>query len=187
MSDHAAAAPHSAEDAAPKTSILPKILVSGFIASVIVVETLLFFMFVSLGRRCGCTGRSQLDQKSPGRHGRTRRRGPSKTKTKPSNFRSAISRPPLRRRAPDRTYRVEFRLFGTVKAKDLEHLEELYAERAMRFRHRLMLEVRNATMDELNENQLGLIQRRILATSIEILEEPILLGVGFQDYQVIEE
>ncbi len=46
----------------------------------------------------------------------------------------------------------------------------------MRFRHRLMLEVRNATMDELNENQLGLIQRRILATSIEIWEEPILLG-----------
>ncbi len=28
----------------------------------------------------------------------------------------------------DRNYRVEFRLFGTVKAKDLAHLEELYAD-----------------------------------------------------------
>jgi hypothetical protein len=51
----------------------------------------------------------------------------------------------------------------------------------------MILEVRNATMDELTENQLGLIQRRILATSNEILEEPILLGIGFNNYQLIEE
>ncbi len=51
----------------------------------------------------------------------------------------------------------------------------------------MILEVRNATLSELTENELGLIQRRIFVTSNEILEEPILLGVGFQDYQVTEE
>jgi hypothetical protein len=56
-----------------------------------------------------------------------------------------------------------------------------------RFRHRMILEVRNATLSELTENELGLIQRRIFVTSNEILEEPILLGVGFQDYQLTEE
>ncbi|MEZ6075147.1 MAG: hypothetical protein R3C56_05590 [Pirellulaceae bacterium] len=70
-----------------------------------------------------------------------------------------------------------------------EELERLYAERQGRFHHRMMLEVRNATLDRLSENQLGLIQRRILATSNDILgaDDPILLGVGFNDYQLIEE
>ena len=51
----------------------------------------------------------------------------------------------------------------------------------------MILEVRNATLSELSENELGLIQRRIFVTSNEILEEPILLSVGFQDYQLTEE
>ncbi len=186
MSDHAAAAPESAENAAPKASILPKILVSGFIATVIVVETLLFFMFVPSADDVAALAEANLIKKVQAdmeEHGEETVEDENKAVEFPLGDFSATFVPP----GADRTYRVEFRLFGTVKAKDLEHLEELYAERVMRFKHRLMLEVRNATMDELNENQLGLIQRRILATSIEILEEPILLGVGFQDYQVIEE
>ncbi len=74
-----------------------------------------------------------------------------------------------------------------MKSKDKEHVEKLFTERMGRFRHRMILEVRNATLSELTENELGLIQRRIFVTSNEILEEPILLGVGFQDYQVTEE
>ena len=66
-------------------------------------------------------------------------------------------------------------------------MKKLFEERQKRFRHRLLLDIRNATLDELNENQLGLIQRRILATSTELLGESILLSVGFQDYQVLEE
>ncbi len=187
MSDHAPAAPapESAENAAPKLPCFPR----SSSADYRVGDrggNVAFFHVCAFRGRCGRLGRSQLDQKSSGRHGRAwRRDGRDENKAIefPLGDISATFVPP----GADRNYRVEFRLFGTVKAKDLEHLEELYAERAMRFRHRLMLEVRNATMDELNENQLGLIQRRILATSIEILEEPILLGVGFQDYQVIEE
>jgi hypothetical protein len=51
----------------------------------------------------------------------------------------------------------------------------------------MILEIRNASLQELSENQLGLIQRRILATSTEVLGEPILLSIGFNDYQVIED
>ncbi len=50
-----------------------------------------------------------------------------------------------------------------------------------------MLEIRNSSINELQENQLGLLQRRILATSTEVFEEAILLSVGFHDYQVIED
>ena len=44
----------------------------------------------------------------------------------------------------------------------------------------MILEIRNATLSELTENELGLIQRRIFVTSNEILEEPILLESGFR-------
>jgi len=87
----------------------------------------------------------------------------------------------------DHNYRVEFRLFATVNEKDKEHLQALMDEKQFRFRHRLILEIRNTSLQDLSENQLGLIQRRILATSTEVLGEPILLSVGFNDYQVIED
>lgn len=86
----------------------------------------------------------------------------------------------------DRQHLVEFRLYGTLQAKDLPRLKDLYAQRRLRFRDSLIIEIRNATTDELNENQLGLIRRRILAKSTELLGEAILLNVGFHDYQVIE-
>jgi hypothetical protein len=87
----------------------------------------------------------------------------------------------------DHNYRVEFRLFATVNEKDKEHLQALMDEKQFRFRHRLILEIRNTSLQDLSENQLGLIQRRILATSTEVLGEPVLLSVGFNDYQVIED
>ncbi|MEQ1830977.1 MAG: dihydrolipoamide acetyltransferase, partial [Pirellula sp.] len=77
--------------------------------------------------------------------------------------------------------------FGEVRAKDKDRLQALYDERYNRFKHRMRLEIRTATLQELQENQLGLIQRRVLATSTEILGEPILLSVGFSEYQVLED
>ena len=78
-------------------------------------------------------------------------------------------------------------LFGTLRKADEEHLKALYDERANRFRHRMILEIRNASLQELQENQLGLIQRRVLATSTELLGQAVLLSVGFADYQVLED
>lgn len=182
MSDHAAE-----DTAAPaKGSILPKIAVSGFIAMVIMVETVLFFLFVPSADDVAALAEANLIRKVQANmedDGEETVEDQNKAVEYNLGEYSANFTPP----GADRNYRVEFRLFGTVKAKDLAHVQSLYEEREGRFRHRMMLEIRNATMDELNENQLGLIQRRILATSNEILEEPLLLGVGFQDYQVTEE
>jgi hypothetical protein len=43
------------------------------------------------------------------------------------------------------------------------------------------------SLQELEENQLGLIRRRLLATSTEVLGEPLLLSVNFQKYQLLED
>jgi hypothetical protein len=66
-------------------------------------------------------------------------------------------------------------------------MEELFAEKKRRFEARINLEIRNMSLQELEENQLGLIRRRLLATSTEVLGEPLLLSVNFQKYQLLED
>lgn len=171
-----------------KPSLFPKLFVSGLVASVIVAETLIFFLMVPSADDVAALAEARLIEKvekSMDKDGEEKVDDPNAIKEFPLGTYGVVFTPP----GSDRNYSVEFRLFGTVKDKDLKELERLFAERQGRFKHRMILEVRNATMDELTENQLGLIQRRILATSNEILGEdhPILLGVGFDDYQLREE
>lgn len=174
--------------ASNKPSLFPKLFVSGLVASVIVAETLIFFLMVPSADEVAALAEARLIEKvekSIEKDGEEKIEDPNAIKEFPLGTYGVVFTPP----GTDRNYSVEFRLFGTVKDKDLKELERLFAERQGRFKHRMILEVRNATMDELTENQLGLIQRRILATSNEILGEdhPILLGVGFDDYQLREE
>jgi hypothetical protein len=170
-----------------KSSTLPTMIISGFVGLVVIAETMIFFFMVPSGDEVAALAESRLIKKieaSMSADGEELAKADEdKVVEFPLGEYGVSFIPP----GTDRPHRVEFRLFGTIKRKDQKHLEALYAERQGRFRHRMILEVRNATMDELTENQLGLIQRRILATSNELLEEPILLGVGFHDYQVTEE
>lgn len=178
----------STPEAPAKPSILPKLLVAGLVATVIVAETFIFFFMVPNADEIAALAEARLIsrvEKSMDKAGEVKIDDPDAVQEFALGTYGIVFTPP----GADRNYRVEFRLFGTVKRKDQLELERLYIERQGRFHHRMMLEIRNATMDELTENQLGLIQRRILATSNDILggDHPILLGVGFNDYQLIEE
>ncbi len=175
-------------DAPAKPSIAPKLLAIGLIASVVIAETFIFFLMVPSADDVAALAEARLIEKVEAdmkKDGEAPTDDPEAVKEFPLGTYGVAFTPP----GSDRNYRVEFRLFGTVKSKNEKELERLYTERMGRFKHRMMLEVRMATMDELTENQLGLIQRRILATSNDILGDkaPILLGVGFDDYQLNEE
>ena len=169
-----------------KSSLMPKILVSGFITTIVVAETFIFFFMVPSADDVAALAEARLMEKleaSMETDGEEKIEDADAIKEFQLGEYGIAFTPP----GTDRNYRVEFVLFGTIKTKDEKRLEELFTERQGRFRHRMMLEIRNATMDELTENQLGLLQRRILATSNEILEEPILLGVGFDRFVFMEE
>ena len=84
-------------------------------------------------------------------------------------------------------YRVELRLFGLVRKKNKEQLESEFAEKQGRLRHAIRLKIRNSELAELQDNQLGLLERRILTKCNHLLDEDWLLGVGFNDYQLIEQ
>ncbi len=79
-------------------------------------------------------------------------------------------------------------LYTEVLAKNLDHLVEMFASMEGRIKNRLMLEIRQTSLQELEENQLGLLQRRLLATVTEMLgKDDLLLNVGFAEYQVLED
>lgn len=174
------------ENTETKPSMFPKLLFSGFITTIIALETFIFFFMVPSADDVAALAEANLVkklEKTMAQEGEVVLDNANDIIEFPLGQYGVTFTPP----GSDRNHVLEFEVFGTVKEKDKVRLEELFASRQGRFRHRMMLEVRNATMDELTENQLGLLQRRILATSNEILEEPILLGIGFNDYQLREE
>ncbi len=182
------AEPTPAATVSAKPSVFPKIFVSGLVASVIIAETFIFFFMVPSADDVAALAEARLIdkvEKSMDKDGEEKTDDPNAIIEFQLGTYGVVFTPP----GSDRNYSVEFNLFGMVKRKDEKVLEQLFKERQGRFKNRMILEVRNATMDELTENQLGLIQRRILATSNDILGEDhaTLLGVGFNDYQLREE
>jgi hypothetical protein len=162
-----------------------KLLIGAFISAVVICETAVFFFLVPSGEEVAALAESRLIEVAE-QKGLTKKDGEDEG-MKIVEFDLDSLSAPFTPQGSDRNHRVEMRLFGTVYQKDEKRLVELFKERKGRFKHRLNLELRSSTLEELQENQLGLIQRRILATSNELLGEPILLSVGFHDYQVIEE
>ena len=173
----------------------PKLLLGGFVGLVVVAETLIFFLMIPSADDVAALAEARLIDKveasmqDAGEE--TLDDENAKAEFALGDF-SVTFIPP----GSDGNYRVDFPLYVTIYEKDVDKMEALFSKKKARFQHHIMLEVRNATVDELMESQLGLIQRRILAKSIEVLEEgegdkpvPELLGINFPEpgFQVYEE
>lgn len=181
-------AAHSPAAALPSGSGLKsKLLVGVFVSGVVIAETIVFFLMVPSGEEVAALAESRLIAVAQEIDAKKEKEHAIVEKDSIAEFDlgtySVAFVPP----GADHNYRVEFKLFGTLNSSDESHLQALFLEREKRFRHRMLLEIRNASLQELQENQLGLIQRRVLATSTELLGEAILLSVGFSDYQVLED
>ena len=87
----------------------------------------------------------------------------------------------------ERTYRVEIDLYGLIRKKNHDMMQEEFSQKEGRLRHAIRMKIRNSALEELNENNLGLLERRILTTCNHFLEDDLLLGVGFKSYQLIEQ
>lgn len=163
-----------------------KIVIGVFVSLVVIAETFVFFFLVPSGEEVAALAETRLIAIAQEIDSKTQQ-DDTVDEDKIVEFDLGTHGVSFRPAGADKNYKVEFRLFGTLHSSDLEHMQELFLERELRFRYRMMLEIRNASMQELEENQLGLIQRRVLATSTELLGEAILLSVGFADYQVLED
>ncbi len=165
--------------------LINKILVGAFVSGVIIAETLVFFFLVPSGEEVAALAEHRLIEIA--QEGEHKEKDSKMDVERVVEFDLGTFGVSFIPAGADYSYRVEFKLFGELLAKDSDRLQALFAERQGRFRNRMILEIRNASFAELQESQLGLIRRRLLATSTELLGEAILLNVGFHDYQVIED
>lgn len=164
-----------------------KLLIAGFVSAVIVAETALFFFAIPSADEVAKLAEARLIQSVQNNDIKLeeiekKEDDSTQVEFQLGNF-SVVCKPG----GDQRTYRVEFKIFGTVKSKNKAKLEKIFKEMSGRFRHRLIMEIRTATFEELNEDQLALIQRRILAISNEVFGDPILVDVGFENYEIYEE
>ncbi|QDV56582.1 dihydrolipoamide acetyltransferase [Rosistilla oblonga] len=168
--------------AAPKSK---KLMIAGFVSAVVIVETLLFFFMVPSADEVAAMAESQLIEEVQNESEVEIKKEDDEKKViefQLGSFGETFS--PL---GTERQYAVEFRLFGTLRQKNKEMMTKEFEEKEGRLQHGIRMVVRNSRLEELQDNQLGLIERRILTTCNALLEEPILLSVGFKQYKVREE
>ncbi|WP_254507808.1 flagellar basal body-associated FliL family protein [Anatilimnocola floriformis] len=85
------------------------------------------------------------------------------------------------------TLRVNFHLVGTVEDADSDEVTRLIEKNQHRLRDQVIFEIRNAQMSDLSEAGLGLIKRRILAKSNDLLGQPLLQNVVFSEFSYLEQ
>jgi len=177
----------SSDKAGKNAGLKAKLMIAGFVAVVIVAETALFFFAIPSADEVAKLAEARLIQSVQNNDIKLDEIEKKEDDSTQVEFQlgdfSVVCKPG----GDQRTYRVEFKIFGTVKSKNKAKLEKIFKEMAGRFRHRLIMEIRTATFEELNEDQLALIQRRILAISNEVFGDPILVDVGFENYEIYEE
>jgi flagellar FliL protein len=85
------------------------------------------------------------------------------------------------------TLRIDFHLYGIVRAEEEVEFHARLDENRHRFRERILVIMRAAELTDLTDAGLGLIKRRILEKTNDTLGKPLLLGVIFSDFSFVEQ
>lgn len=162
-----------------------RMILAGFISLIMVVETALFFFLVPSAEDVAALAEARLIQNLQENENEAEQA--ASDENKPTEFQLGTFGETFKPIDADEKVRVEFRLFGLVRAKNLSQMETDFKAKEGRLRHEIRKAVRNSEISELEENTLGLLQRRILATCNHLLEDDFLISIGFTDYQVFPE
>lgn len=85
------------------------------------------------------------------------------------------------------TLRINFHLVASVLEKNSTSLDDLLKKNQHRLRDQVIFEVRNSDVNDLTDPGLGLIKRKILGKSNELLGAPLLQAVYFSEFSFIEQ
>jgi len=162
-----------------------KLLVGGFVALVVLVETGMFFFLVPSAEEVSALAEARLIKAV--QEGEEKAEEQASDENEVEEFDLGMFGETFSPIDTDRTFRVELRLYGLIRMKNREKMLAEFNAKNGRLRHAIRTRVRNSELSELQDNQLGLLERRILTTCNHLLDEDLLLGIGFQDYQLIEE
>ena len=173
------------EDAAPPTRGGGRTLIIAFVAVVVLMETGMFFFLVPSADEVSALAEANLIKSVQEGEAAAEEKALDENVVKEFNL--GMYGETFSPNHTERVYRVEIDLFGTCRKKNLEKMQSEFQDKEGRLRHEIRMKIRNSDLSELEENNLGLLQRRILTTCNHLLEDDLLLSVGFKSYQLIEQ
>ena len=160
-------------------------LLIGFVGLVVLLETGMFFFMVPSAEQVSALAEQKLIQSIQDGEAEAEEQASDENKVEEFNLgRYGETFSPI---DTEKIYLVEINLYGLVRSKNKEAMQHEYSEKEGRLSHAIRMTVRNSALEELSENNLGLLERRILTKCNHLLEDDLLLGVGFKGYQVIEQ
>jgi flagellar basal body-associated protein FliL len=172
------------EQPAP-TSSGGKGLIIAFVAVVVLMETGMFFFLVPSAEEVSALAEAKLIKSV--QEGEAAEEDQENDENKVKEFTMGKYGEVFSPIDTERNYRVEIDLYGLIRKKNKETMEAEFAEKEGRLRHAIRMKIRNSALEELNENNLGLLERRILTTCNHLLEDDLLLGIGFKSYTLQEQ
>jgi flagellar FliL protein len=89
--------------------------------------------------------------------------------------------------ATNTTLRIEFNLYGTVDAKNQTEFLAALEENQHRFRDQVLVIVRSAEITDLTDAGLGLVKRKIMEKTNQIIGKSLLHTVIFSDFSFVEQ
>lgn len=163
-------------------SIVKTLLVAGFVGAVILVECFAAWMVIPSTADI----EAHVKARTPEKHGDDEEHSEhdshgeshgASVEVELGKYNITVTRP-----ASEITLKVSFVLIGTVAEHDHTPFEDLLAKNQHRLRDKIIFEIRNCELADLTDPGLGLIKRRILAKSNELLGKPILESVVFSEF-----
>lgn len=159
--------------------MMKTLVVAGFVSAVILVECLAAYFLIPSSAEVEANAKAraeELKKEEEEHHGEEASHGAS-VEVELGKYNITVHRP-----ASDVTLRVNFLLIGTVDEHEFAGFEELFEKNQHRLRDKIIFEIRNCDLSDLTDPGLGLIKRRILAKSNELLGKPILQSVVFSEF-----
>lgn len=175
-------APEPIVSAPPKNNLG---LIVGFVGMIVVIETGMFFFLVPSAEQVSALAEQQLIQSV--QEGAEQAEQEASDENRVEEFELGTFGETFSPIDTDRSFRVELRLYGLIRAKNRDKMRKEFESKNGRLRHEIRRKIRNSELSELQDNQLGLLERRILTTCNHLLDADMLLGVGFHEYQLIED
>jgi flagellar basal body-associated protein FliL len=170
---------------APPTAGGGRGLIIAFVAVVVLLETAMFFFLVPSADEVSALAEAKLIKSV--QEGEQAAEEQASDENSVKEFKLGMYGETFSPIDTERSYRVEIDLYGLTRKKNREKMQAEFDEKEGRLRHAIRMKIRNSALEELNENNLGLLERRILTTCNHLLEDDLLLGVGFKSYQLIEQ
>ena len=160
-------------------------LIIAFIGVIVLLETAMFFFLVPSAEQLSAIAEEKLVESV--QEGAEAAEEQELDENKIKEFKLGMYGETFSPIDTERTFRVEIDLYALIRQKNSDAMKAEFESKEGRLRHAIRMKIRNSALSELQENQLGLLERRILTECNHLLDEDLLLGIGFNSYQLTEE